>query len=117
MLITAKSNALIFTLKPNKTPQGVAGSPQTITKGEKKMTEMFKHKTSFPLRDGFSLWLEDLGQPDCSNGNYPGYEIRNSEGRVVQSGLTCRCGRGCANTDCIRDDWGDHDTDIEKFRR
>ena len=29
---------------------------------------------------------------------------------------TCRCGRGCSNNDCIRDDWGYHDTDIERYR-
>lgn len=76
----------------------------------------YEQKTSFQLQQGFSLWLEDLENTGCSNGSYPRYEIRDSEGRVAQSGFTCRCGRGCANTDCIRDDWGDHDTDIEDFR-
>lgn len=77
---------------------------------------MYEQKTSFQLQQGFSLWLEDMENTGCSNGNHPRYEIRNGEGLVVQSGLTCSCGRGCSNTDCIRDDWGDHDTDIEDFR-
>lgn len=80
------------------------------------MKDMHEYKTSFSLKQGFSLWLEDLENPGCSNGNYPRYEIRDREGRVVQSGLTCRCGRGCSGTDCVRDDWGDHDTDIEHYR-
>ena len=80
------------------------------------MKDMHEYKTSFPLRQGFSLWLEDMENTGCSNGNYHGYEIRDSEGRAVRSGLTCGCGRGCANTDCVRDDWGDRDTDIEDFR-
>lgn len=77
---------------------------------------MYKYKTSFQLKQKYSLWLEELENSSCSNGNYPKYEIRDGNGQVVQSGLTCRCGRRCSNTDCIRDDWGDHDTDIEEFR-
>lgn len=68
------------------------------------------------LRPGLSLWIEDIDNPGCTNGHYPEYEIRTTSGEVVDSGVTCRCGRGCSNTDCIRDDWGDHDTDIEEYR-
>lgn len=77
---------------------------------------MLERDTSFPLKEGYTLWVECLEEPGCTNGHYPAYELRDSEGNVVLSGVTCRCGRGCSNTDCIRDDWGDHDTVLEDFR-
>ena len=40
------------------------------------MKDMYEYKTSFPLKQGFSLWLEDMENTGCSNGNYYGYEIR-----------------------------------------
>lgn len=77
---------------------------------------MYKYNPGFTLKPGFTMWLEVLENPGCSNGSYPRYAIRDSAGRVVQAGITCRCGRGCSGTDCIRDDWGDRDTDVEQFR-
>lgn len=68
------------------------------------------------MKDGYTIWVEPIESAGCSNGNYPAYEVLDEAGNVVQSGITCRCGRGCSGTDCIRDDWGDHDTDIEKYR-
>lgn len=68
------------------------------------------------MKEGYYLCVEPLENAGCSNGNYPAYEVMDEEGTVVQFGITCRCGRGCSGTDCIRDDWGDHDTDIENYR-
>ena len=68
------------------------------------------------LKKGLSLWLEDMPDANCNGGKYPHYEIRDSHGKVLQSGVTCGCGRGCSGTDCIRDDWRYNDTDIEQFR-
>lgn len=76
----------------------------------------YKEKNMVILKPGLSLWMERLDNPGCTNGHYPAYQIRTESGDVVYAGVTCRCGRGCSNTDCIRDDWGYHDTDIEKYR-
>ena len=67
------------------------------------------------LKAGYELIIEDIENPGCNNGNYPEYRIL-FHGEVVKEGLTCGCGRGCANTDCISDRWGYHDTDIEEYR-
>lgn len=80
------------------------------------MKEFYKTHNMLELRPGLSLWVEDIDNPGCTNGNYPEYEIRTTSGDVVYAGVTCRCGRGCSGTDCIRDDWNDRDTDIEEYR-
>lgn len=68
------------------------------------------------LRNGFTLWVEDIEAPGCSNGHYPAWKLSDPYGDVVAGGRTCGCGRGCANTDCIYDAWGYHDTCIEEWR-
>jgi hypothetical protein len=68
------------------------------------------------LKKGYTLSIEDIDNPGCNNGNYPAWSITNPRGQVVAKGITCRCGRGCSGTDCIRDDWGYYDTVIEKYR-
>ena len=76
----------------------------------------YKETNMVVLKPGLSLWMERLDNPGCTNGHYPAYQIRTESGDVVYAGQTCRCGRGCSNNDCIRDDWGYHDTDIERYR-
>ena len=76
----------------------------------------FYKTNDLQLKPGLSMWVEDMENAGCTNGNYPAYQIRTNSGEVVYAGQTCRCGRGCSNTDCIRDDWGDRDTDIEEYR-
>jgi hypothetical protein len=68
------------------------------------------------MKPGYSLWVECIDNPGCNNGNYLTYTVTNQRGQVVASGITCRCGRGCSGTDCIRDDWGYRDTAIERYR-
>ena len=41
------------------------------------------------------LDMENMG---CNNGNYPTYIVTFTNGNQA-SGLTCRCGNGCSNTD------------------
>ena len=36
----------------------------------------------------------------CNNGNYPLYKIEFTNNEVIR-GKTCRCHRGCSNTDNI----------------
>lgn len=47
------------------------------------------------------LAVDHLDNAGCNNGNYPSYEIVDSNGNVVGGGITCRCGRGCSNTDDV----------------
>lgn len=47
------------------------------------------------------LYVERLQQPGCDNGQYPRYGIRDENGNVLQSGITCRCHKGCSNTDFV----------------
>lgn len=72
------------------------------------------------LKKGLQLNVSRIvnGREDggCMDGSYRTYEVVDEHGNVLQAGTTCRCERGCANRDCIRDDWGYHDTDIEAFR-
>lgn len=49
--------------------------------------------------------LEDEG---CNNGKYPQWEGTDAQGALL-CGNTCRCRRGCSNTDAIfTDAAGDH---------
>ena len=53
----------------------------------------------------------------CGSGGYtPVRLVGKNSGLAVWQGVTCICGRGCCGRDCVRDDWGDHDTDIEQWR-
>ena len=42
----------------------------------------------------------ETDNPGCNNGNYPEWEGILSSGETV-CGITCRCGNGCSNTDCL----------------
>ena len=42
--------------------------------------------------------IEELENEGCNNGNYPHYAVKFNDG-TMYSGRTCRCGRGCSNTD------------------
>ena len=47
--------------------------------------------------------VEDLENAGCNNGNYPRYVItydNNGKTETIE-GITCRCRKGCSNTDCI----------------
>lgn len=71
------------------------------------------------LRKGLELRVEAFASEpaySCAGGLRRMYEIVDSAGNIVTSGVTCGCGRGCCNYDCIRDEWGYHDTDIEEYR-
>lgn len=53
----------------------------------------------------------------CGDGGYRLVRlVGKNSGLTVWSGMTCTCGRGCGNKDCVIDDWGYHDTDIEQYR-
>jgi hypothetical protein len=67
------------------------------------------------LKEGYELKEEYWDGCGCNNGQYPRYWVL-FKGKVVREGITCRCGKGCSNTDCVRDDWGYHDTVIEEYR-
>lgn len=74
---------------------------------------------SMKLKPGLRLQMQDIdphGNAGCGSGGRRNWRIINANGKVVAKGITCMCGRGCCNTDCICDDWGYHDTDIEEFR-
>lgn len=68
------------------------------------------------MKPGYRMWTEFVENAGCNNGNYRRWGIIGPHGQVVASGITCRCGRGCSGTDCIRDDWNYRDTVIERYR-
>jgi hypothetical protein len=70
------------------------------------------------IKDDYELViLNENMDSGCNNGNYPEWKlIDKRSGNIVESGITCGCGRGCSNTDCIRDDYGTRDTCIEQYR-
>lgn len=52
------------------------------------------------------LYIENLQNAGCTNGQYPSYEVRDDAGNIVKVGKTCRCRKGCSNTDDVRAyDW------------
>lgn len=51
---------------------------------------------------GLSLYIEDV-DAGCNNGQYPHYELQDSAGTVIKSGVTCKCRKGCHNTDAVAD--------------
>lgn len=73
------------------------------------------------LKDGYTLQVYDYFSQSsnqyCGGGAYSKYRILDKNGDIVCSGETCRCRRGCGGRDCIADDWGCHDTDIERYRK
>jgi hypothetical protein len=44
------------------------------------------------------IFFED--NSGCNNGNYPEWTAETLSGKKI-GGITCRCGRGCSNTDAI----------------
>jgi hypothetical protein len=47
-----------------------------------------------------AIEVEDIENPGCNNGNYPGYTVTFDDGTTYE-GTTCACGMGCSETDCI----------------
>ena len=44
-----------------------------------------------------SVYVEEMENAGCNNGNYPHVQIELSNGETLR-GYTCRCGRGCSET-------------------
>lgn len=44
------------------------------------------------------ILIDEIENPGCSNGNYPGYVAVFDSGEEY-SGTTCRCGCGCSGQD------------------
>jgi hypothetical protein len=53
-----------------------------------------------------SIEIESTENAGCNNGNYPEYKI-TLEGGTTVTGITCACGKGCANTDFVAYKIGD----------
>ena len=69
------------------------------------------------LIDDLELVYDETPKGYCGDGGHARVRIVGKNTRVtVWQGVTCTCGRGCFGPDCVRDDWGYHDTDIEEFR-
>ena len=72
------------------------------------------------LREGLELRVEAFEHDPgygCGGGLTREYElVEEATEEVLASGTTCGCGRGCGGRGCIRDDWGQFDTDLEAFR-
>lgn len=65
------------------------------------------------LKDGYSIvWGERSGPNGCGSGTTVTVSLTR-DGRTVKQFLTCPCGRGCGNKDCVVDYWGDHDCEPE----
>lgn len=83
------------------------------------MENNFWNVNSMKLKPGLQLQMQEVdsnSNAGCCGGGRRNWRIINAAGKVVAKGITCMCGRGCCNTDCVCDDWGYHDTDIETFR-
>lgn len=67
------------------------------------------------LKDGYSLFWHDPIGSSCGSGGRTRVDLLY-KGDLVKRFETCICGRGCANRDCVIDNWGAHDTVIEEYR-
>ena len=45
-----------------------------------------------------NVFVEELENAGCNNGNYPEFTATLEDGTVV-TGVTCRCGNGCSGTE------------------
>lgn len=57
--------------------------------------------------------VEELENPGCNNGNYPRYMVTFDDG-TAYSGITCRCGKGCAGTERLPK-IGEEFADLDEF--
>ena len=71
-----------------------------------------------PLREGYRMFFRDkyAGDASCGSGATSEWLVVDPAGRVIRSGVTCACGRGCCGHDCVADSWGYHDTCLEDLR-
>ena len=65
------------------------------------------------MKEGYSLvWGERSSDLGCGSGTtVEVFLMRN--GSIVAEFVTCPCGRGCGNKDCVVDYCGDHDCEPE----
>lgn len=65
------------------------------------------------LKNGYDLvWGERSDDRGCGSGTTVNVELTH-DGQTVAAFVTCPCGRGCGNKDCVVDNWGYHDTEPE----
>lgn len=71
-----------------------------------------------PLREGYRMFFRHnyAGNVSCGGGAASDWLVVDPAGRVIRSGVTCACGRGCCGHDCVVDSWGYHDTCLEDLR-
>ena len=96
-----------------------------MTRAENRFINRYKRATAnqewreffpgFQLREGLRLEVTETDQY-CGSGGRRYWRLINTAGEWLEAGETCACGRGCGNSDCIRDDWGYRDTVIEQYR-
>lgn len=70
------------------------------------------------LQKGYKLiWGERSSDLGCGAGTTVKVELTR-DGQTVATFVTCPCGRGCGDKDCVVDRWGYHDTEpqIEAVR-
>lgn len=56
-----------------------------------------------------NIYIEDLQDAGCNNGNYPRYIVEFDNGHT-HAGITCRCGSGCSNTNRLPEDGQEFDS-------
>lgn len=65
------------------------------------------------LKHNYQLvWGERSSDWGCGSGTTVKVELTH-DGQTVAAFVTCPCGRGCGNKDCVVDDLGYHDTEPE----
>lgn len=70
------------------------------------------------LKNGYALvWGKLSSDRGCGAGTTVRVELTR-DGQTVAAFVTCPCGRGCGDKDCVVDDFGYHDTEptIEAVR-
>lgn len=75
------------------------------------------YEVGYSLKDGYRVELTTT-RLNCREGGKRHWRLLDIDDNVIRSGITCACGYGCDETDCIEDSdmMALHNTVLEEYR-
>ena len=75
------------------------------------------YEVGFSLRPEYRMEMTET-RLGCREGGKRHWRLLDVDGNVIRSGITCACGYGCDDTDCVEDSdmMALHNTVLEEYR-